>query len=181
MCEVLDAITIYERNNGGDEFADDKAFVLDLLRQHIDRLCSVQDKSGMWHQLLNEPTSYLETSATAIYTYCFAHSICEGWIDALAYGACTLLAWNAVSRQKSGMGQVENTCMGSGMGFDPAFYCYRPVHVLAAHGYGPVIWAGGEIICMLEQTHPKMNDSAIHFYPTEIKTSAQWFNEPRVR
>jgi len=26
------------------------------------------------------------------------------------------------------------------------FYMYRPVHVLAAHGYGPVFLAGAEMI-----------------------------------
>ena len=67
------------------------------------------------------------------------------------------------------------------MGFDRAFYCHRPVHVMAAHGYGPVIWAGGEIIRLLETTHPKMNDSAIHFYPTEQTAKEPIFSEKRER
>ena len=182
MCEVLDAMQLNHANLDNKDYAEyeeDHAFVLDLLRQHIAGLCSLQDKTGLWHQLLNEPSSYLETSATAIYAYCLAHAICEGWIDPLAYGAQTLLAWDAVSTQINQQGQVENTCVGSGMGFDAAFYCYRPVHPLAAHGYGPVIWAGGEIIRLLDTTHPKMNDSAIHFYPTDIKTSAAIFGENR--
>ncbi len=153
--------------------------VLELLRQHIEGLCRLQDKTGLWHQLVNDPSTYLETSATAIYTYCMAHAICEGWIDALAYGAQTLLAWNAVATKVNGKGQVEGTCVGSGMGFDPAFYAYRPVHVMAAHGYGPVVWAGGEVIRLLGQTHPKMNDSALHFYPTEQTTTEPIFSEKR--
>ena len=32
------------------------------------------------------------------------------------------------------------------MGFDPMFYAYRPASVLAAHGYGPVLLAGAEMI-----------------------------------
>lgn len=169
MCEVMDAINAYEKaaDNGlarKEDFTKDKEFVLDLLRQHIEGLCHLQDKTGMWHQLLNNTSSYLETSATAIYAYCLAHAICEGWISALTYGPQTLLAWNAVSTQVNSKGQVENTCVGTGMGFDPAFYCYRPVHVMAAHGYGPVIWAGGEIIRLLDTTKPKMHDSAVLFY-----------------
>lgn len=170
MCEVLDQLPA--------DF-DDREIVLDLFRKHVEGLCAVQDKTGFWHQLLNRPDSYLETSATAIYAYCMAHAICEGWIDAEAYGSQTLLAWNAVATKVNGKGQVEGTCVGSGMGFDPAFYCYRPVHVMAAHGYGPVVWAGGEIIRMLKQTHPKMNDSAIQFYPTEQKTDEPIFSEKR--
>lgn len=170
MCEVLDVLPA--DHPGRNE-------VLQLLRAHIKGICAVQDKTGFWHQLLNDKDTYLETSATAIYTYCIAHAICEGWVDALSYGAQALLAWNAVSTKVNAKGQVEGTCVGSGMGFDPAFYAYRPVHVMAAHGYGPVIWAGGEIIRMLQQTHPKMNDSAVQFYPNEQKTNEPIFSEQR--
>lgn len=170
LCEVLDVLPI--DYPGRDD-------VLDLLRQHIEGLCSVQDKTGFWHQLLDRSDTYLETSATAIYAYCIAHAICEGWIDSLSYGAQAILAWNATSSKVNDKGQVEGTCVGSGMGFDPAFYAYRPVHVMAAHGYGPVIWAGGEIIRLIKETHPKMNDSALHFYPTEQKTSEPIFSEQR--
>lgn len=172
MCEVLDAMQIAGYTAGREE-------ILELLRQHIAGLCAVQDKSGLWHQLLNDPSSFLETSASAIFTYCMAHAICEGWIDAIAYGAQTLLAWNAVSTQINKKGQIENTVVGSGMGFDRAFYCHRPVHVMAAHGYGPVIWAGGEIVRLLDKTHPKMNDAAVHFYPTPQSSKNAVFNEQR--
>ena len=73
-------------------------------------------------------------------------------------------------------GQVTGVCVGTGMAFDPAFYANRPTHVMAAHGYGPVIWAGAEMIRMLQQQHPKMNDSAVHFYPEAIDTEQPIFN-----
>ena len=172
LCEVLDAMQAAGYTTGREE-------LLDLLRQHVAGLCAVQDKSGLWRQLLNDPSSFLETSASAIFTYCLAHAICEGWIDPIAYGAQTLLGWQAVSAKISEQGQVLGTVVGSGMGFDRAFYCHRPVHPMAAHGYGPVIWAGGEIIRMLRQTHPKMNDSAVHFYPTEQRSRNAVFSEER--
>lgn len=172
MCEVLDAMQTADYTEGREE-------ILELLRQHIAGLCAVQDKSGLWHQLLNDPSSFLETSASAIFTYCLAHAICEGWIDPIAYGAQTLLAWNAVSTQINEKGQIENTVVGSGMGFDRAFYCHRPVHVMAAHGYGPVIWAGGEIVRLLDKTYPKMNDAAVHFYPTPQSSKNTVFSELR--
>lgn len=136
----------------------------------------MQGKDGYWHQLLDRPDSYEESSATAIFTYCIAHAINKGWIDALAYGPMVQLAWHAVEASVNGKGQVENTCVGTGMGFDPAFYMYRPVSVAAAHGYGPVIWAGAEMITLLKKQHPKMNDSAVQFYPTAIPTNEPIFN-----
>ena len=58
-------------------------------------------------------------------------------------------------------GQVEGTCVGTGMAFDPAFYYYRPVNVFAAHGYGPVLLAGAEIITLLKNYEFEMNDSSL--------------------
>ena len=55
-------------------------------------------------------------------------------------------------------GQVEGTCVGTGVGWDPMFYMYRPVHVLAAHGYGPVLLAGAEMI-ELRRGNPEHRDA----------------------
>jgi rhamnogalacturonyl hydrolase YesR len=151
--------------------------VMVLLKKHIKGLASLQSDDGRWRQLLDRNDSYLETSATAIYTYAIARAINRGWIDAKAYGPCALLAWNAVSKQVNDQGQVEGVCVGTGMGFDPAFYDYRPVNVFAAHGYGPVLLAGAEITALLQQKHPKMNDSAVQFYDKKIQTDSPIFEE----
>jgi len=58
------------------------------------------------------------------------------------------LGWNAVAREVNAQGQVENTCVGTGMGWDPMFYYFRPVSVFAAHGYGTVLLAGAEMIAL---------------------------------
>jgi rhamnogalacturonyl hydrolase YesR len=150
--ELLDALP---ENHPG------RAEVLEMLRRHAAGLAERQDKTGFWHQLLDRNDSYLETSATAIYAYCIARAINKGWLDAKAYGPMALLAWNAVSTKVSVNGQVEGTCVGTGMGFDPAFYYYRPVNNFAAHGYGPVLLAGAEMYRLL-QTHPfEINDSSV--------------------
>lgn len=70
---------------------------------------------------------------------------------------------------------MEGTCVGTGMAFDPAFYYYRPVNVYAAHGYGPVLWAGAEMIRLLNTRHPQMNDSAVQYYQEKQKTTAPIF------
>jgi rhamnogalacturonyl hydrolase YesR len=170
LCEVLDAMP-------EDTPAADRTEVLELLQQHVAGLAACQSERGFWHQLLDRPESYLETSATAIYTYCIAHAINRGWLDAQTYGPVALLGWNAVSTQINEQGGVEGTCVGTGMGFDAAYYCYRPVHVMAAHGYGPALWAGAETIRLIRTRHPKMNDSAVQFYLQEQQTSEPIFSE----
>lgn len=139
----------------------DRQFVIDQLKAHAKGLASFQSGMGFWHQLLDRTDSYLETSATAIYAYCIARAINKGWLDAKTYGPMCLLAWNAVSTKVNDKGQVEGTCVGTGMAFDPAFYYYRPVNVYAAHGYGPVLLAGSEIISLLKKYTFVLNDSAV--------------------
>jgi rhamnogalacturonyl hydrolase YesR len=149
--------------------------VLDLLRRHVRGLANYQSPEGFWHQLIDRNDSYLETSATAIYVYAIARAVNRGYIDAKVYGPMLCLAWNAVATKVNEKGQVEGTCVGTGMGFDPAFYYYRPVSPYAAHGYGPVLLAGAEMITLIKNSFPKMNDSAIMFYPYEIKTDRPIF------
>nr|WP_276901086.1 glycoside hydrolase family 88 protein [Pedobacter kyonggii] len=153
--ELLDALPV---NHPG------RPYILQMLKAHVKGLAALQDGTGFWHQLLDRNDSYSETSATAIYSYCIARAVNKGWLDAKAYGPMALLAWNAVSTKINANGQVEGTCVGTGMGFDPAFYYYRPVNVFAAHSYGPVLLAGAETYRLL-QKHPfVINDSSVQMY-----------------
>lgn len=167
MCEVLDVLPVSHPKYGE---------ILNLLKAHAAGLARLQQHDGFWHQLLDRNDTYLESSATAIYTYCLAHGVNQGWLDAKAYGPVAQLGWHAVASSVNAKGQVENVCVGTGMAFDPAFYAYRPTHVMAAHGYGPVLWAGAEMINLLKRQHPKSNDSAVMFYDEEVPTNASIFN-----
>ena len=135
--------------------------VLDQFNALAKGLVTYQSGQGFWHQLLDRTDSYLETSATAIYAYCLARGINKGWLDGLAYAPAALLAWNAVATKVNDKGQVEGTCVGTGMAFDPAFYYYRPTNVFAAHGYGPALLAGAEVINLLNKFSFEINDSSL--------------------
>jgi rhamnogalacturonyl hydrolase YesR len=125
-----------------------RAAVLEQYRAHVRGIAACQRGDGLWSQLLDRNDSYPETSASAIFVYCLARGINRGWLDPLAYGPVASLGWNAVAKKVNDQGQVEGTCVGTGMGFDPAFYYYRPASALAAHGYGPVLLAGAEMIAL---------------------------------
>ncbi len=135
--------------------------ILALFKAHAKGLASYQSGVGLWHQLLDRQDSYLETSATAIYTFSYARGINRGWLDAKAYAPMTLLAWNAVTTKVNAKGQVEGTCVGTGMAFDPAFYYFRPTSPFAAHGYGPVLLAGAEVYSLLKNKKFEINDSSV--------------------
>ena len=135
--------------------------VVAQLRAHEKGLAAYQDGTGFWHQLLDRSDTYLETSATAIYAYSIARAVNRGYVDASAYAPMVMLAWNAVAGKVDAQGMVQGTCVGTGMGFDPAFYTYRPVNPYAAHGYGPVLLAGAEVITMLKARRFEINDSSL--------------------
>lgn len=145
-----------------------RAAVLAQYRAHVAGLAATQGRTGLWHQLLDRNDSYLETSASAMFVYSIARGINRGWLDPLAYGPMVSLGWNAVARQVNAQGQVENTCVGTGMAFDPMFYYYRPVSVFAAHGYGPVLLAGAEVLTLRQGrgAAANINDSSVQFAPS---------------
>lgn len=142
----------------------DRPAIQRQLELHAKSLAGLQGKNGFWHQLLDRNDSYEETSATAIYTYCLAHAVRMGWLEAITYGPVAQLGWHALSTKINEQGRVEGTCVGTGMAFDPAFYYHRPTSAAAAHGYGPALWAATEMLALSRQWHARTNDSGLHFY-----------------
>ena len=174
VAELLDA---REKMNGGS-LKDDAIFsqLLKNLKEHLTGLMPLQGIDGCWHELLDHPDTYLETSCTAIYCYCLAHAMNKGWIEIEPYVGQTLLAWNYINEHVNEKGQVKGTCVGTGLAFDPAFYAYRPVNNYAAHGYGPVIWAAAEIYELIDKNCIRTNDSAVHYYPVAPKSNEPIFS-----
>lgn len=156
MTELLDVLP---ENHPG------RAAVLAQYRAHVAGLAALQDSSGLWHQLLDRPNTYLETSASAMFVYAMARGINRGWLDGKAYGPVVSVGWNAIAKRVNAAGEVEGTCVGTGLAFDPMYYSCRPTHVLAAHGYGPVLLAGAEMIRFREGRGAKaiLNDGGLRF------------------
>jgi unsaturated rhamnogalacturonyl hydrolase len=140
MCELLDALPAGHPG---------RPAVLALLRAQIRGVGDLQSGAGLWHQLLDRPDSYLETSASAMFTYCIAHAIDQGWISPV-YGSLAEAGWNAVAGQVEPSGAVAGTCVGTNFALDLPYYYYRPTSTAAAHGYGPTLLAGAELIRLLQ-------------------------------
>jgi len=139
MSELLDVLPA--NYPGRDE-------VLHQLRAQIQGVGPLQSGQGLWHQLLDRPDSYLETSASAMFVYSIAHAVDQGWISPV-YGSLAQAGWNGLVGKVNAQGQVEGTCTGSNFALDLPYYYYRPTSPLAAHGYGPVLLAGAEMLRLL--------------------------------
>lgn len=134
--------------------------VLELYKSYCYGLAQLQSGTGFWHQLLDRNDSFLETSATAMFTYALAHGINQGWLDARVYGPIALLGWNAVSTKVNKQGQVEGTSAGTSMAFDAMFYYQRPVGT-GPHGYGSVLLAGSAMYSLLNKYSFEKNGPVI--------------------
>lgn len=154
MAELLDVLP---------ESHPSRAKILALFKEHATGLLAHQGHAGLWHQLLDRRESYEETSASAMYVFAIARGINRGWLDARAFGPAIAIGWNAVAGKVNAKGQVENVCVGTGVGWEPMFYMYRPTHLLAAHGYGPVLLAGAEMIELLKRPDIGIHDGGMHF------------------
>jgi rhamnogalacturonyl hydrolase YesR len=140
-----------------------RAQILALFKEHAAGLTANQGHAGLWHQLLDRRESYEETSASAMYVFALARGINRGWLDAKAFGPAVAIGWNAVAGKVNAKGQVENVCVGTGVGWEPMFYMYRPTHLLAAHGFGPVLLAGAEMIELRKRPDIGIHDGGMHF------------------
>ncbi len=118
--------------------------VLALFRQHMSGLAQVQDKSGMWHQVLDHPESYAETSCTAMFVLAMARGVRHGWLEP-AYADRAKRGWRAIEKKIDADGTVHGICRGTGMGFDLEFYFRRPTFDHDPRGLGAVISAGIEM------------------------------------
>ena len=140
--------------------------ILNIFKAHAAGLRRVQAPSGLWHQLLDRPDSYEETSASAMYVFALTRAINKGWISRPTWAPIVLRGWNGLKTKVNSTGQVEGTCIATSLGWDDTYYLNRPTDVNAAHGYGPIFLAGSEIIYLLK-THPEVGTTVatVQFEP----------------
>lgn len=116
-----------------------------LLLRQIKGFSRYQDSSGMWHQVLDRPDSYLESSVTAMFTYTVAHAVNKGWIDK-SYITIAQNGWEGLSRKVTPDGELQDVCIGTNIAEDIRFYYTRPRETNDIHGLGPFLLAGTEIV-----------------------------------
>ena len=93
--------------------------------RHIEALRRHQDSSGMWRQVIDEPRSYLEHSATSMIGCAIARGVRLGWLPE-EWKDTAGRAWEAVSQRTGSDGRLERVCVGTGPQPDLQAYLDRP-------------------------------------------------------
>lgn len=128
--------------------ADDPRWcsVLALYQQFMQGILACQDDCGMWHQVLNRPESYLETSCTAMFVLSLSRGIQHGWIDAARCLPAAEKGWEALMKYAvDEVGDVYGVCLGSGCAKDATYYFDLPTKKNDDHGTGIILMAAVEL------------------------------------
>ena len=104
-----------------------------------------QRPNGLWGQLVNDPESYDETSATAMFAYAFAEGAKAGVLNG-EYKAAVEKAYAALIARLDEYGNLPDVCVGTGWKNDRHHYLTRPRCIGDPHGQAPLLWLCGALM-----------------------------------
>ncbi|WDE97293.1 glycoside hydrolase family 88 protein [Lentisphaera profundi] len=108
-------------------------------------LMARQNKDGLWHQVLNRPESYTETSCSGMFTYSLLLGSNKGWLPSSARTA-GIKGWNGLQTKLTDKNQLKDVCVGTDMSEKVQYFFTRPRVTHDQHGIGPFLLAAAEII-----------------------------------
>ena len=119
--------------------------VLEIFRRHAEGLLAVQSSDGRWHQVLDNPDTYLETSCTAMFTRAFAEGVARGWIPEEGFREGAERGWEAVARQVRPDGKVEGIVRGTPIFYSDQEYEDHGTRLNDPRGLGAVLYAASSM------------------------------------
>ncbi len=122
--------------------------LLDIYRRQMETLVKYQDKSGPWHQLIDYPDSWLETSGTGMFVFALTTGVNEGWLPEKPYLESARRGWLALANLVDEKGRLREVCVGTSRRKTPEGYLIRPRKAGDPHGQGPLLWAAAAMIEM---------------------------------
>ena len=119
----------------------------------MESLLKHQDANGMWHQIIDDPASWPESSASGMFTFAFVTGVKEGWLDAKTYGPAARKAWLTLTTYLNENGDIREVCEGTNThnptrdGADGRkYYDERKRNVGDMHGQAPLLWSATALL-----------------------------------
>jgi unsaturated rhamnogalacturonyl hydrolase len=123
-----------------------RAHILAGYRKMMAALLATQDQDGLWHQLIDKPGSWPETSGSAMFAFAFVTGVKHGWLDEKTYGPAARRAWLALVKELDANGNLREVCVGTNKGDSEKFYNDRPRAVGDLHGQAPMLWTASALL-----------------------------------
>jgi len=112
-------------------------------RKMMRALLAYQRADGLWGQLADDPTSWGETSGSAMFAYAIAAGIRYGWLDRATYAPALRRAWIALCNRLDAHGNLADVCIGTNKKNDRQHYLDRARINGDPHGQAPMLWTAG--------------------------------------
>jgi rhamnogalacturonyl hydrolase YesR len=104
-----------------------------------------QASSGLWHQLLDDPASFEETSGTGMFTYAMIVGVKRGWLGA-DYAETARRGWLALCAKIDAKSNLTEICVGTNQSQDKQYYLDRPRQTGDLHGQAPLLWCAWALL-----------------------------------
>lgn len=98
-----------------------RKLLIETLEAQVRALKTYQSESGLWHTLLDDPSSYVESSATAGFAYGILKAVHKRYLPQ-EYKEVAYCAIQGLLEQIDEKGEVQNVSIGTGMGDSLDFY-----------------------------------------------------------
>jgi rhamnogalacturonyl hydrolase YesR len=123
-----------------------RARIMEGYLKMMKALLPYQGKDGVWHQLLDHPESYSETSCTGMFTFAMITGVKHGWLDKKAYGKAARKGWLGLVSNIEPNGDIRNVCQGTGKKNDLQYYLDRQRFTGDLHGQAPILWCASAFL-----------------------------------
>ena len=120
--------------------------VLGGYRRMMSALLKYQREDGLWGQLVNEPSSWAETSGSAMFTFAFVEGVRNGWLEPETYGPAARKAYLALVGKLDEYANLKDVCIGTGKRNDHQYYLDRPREAGDPHGQAALSWICGALM-----------------------------------
>jgi len=124
----------------------DRPRILRGYRTMMASLLGYQDADGMWHQLIDKPDSWPETSCSGMFTFALITGVKSGWLDSGIYAPAARKGWLAVIKYLNENGDIREVCEGTPKKNDLEFYLDRKRNIGDMHGQAPVLWSAAALL-----------------------------------
>jgi len=105
-----------------------------------------QAEDGMWHQLIDDPTSWAETSCTGMFTFAFITGVKNGWLDKKTYAPAARKAWLKLITYINENNDITEVCEGTNKKNERQYYLDRKRNIGDLHGQAPVLWCATALL-----------------------------------
>ncbi len=126
--------------------------ILEIFQNFATGILNCRDKNEkIWHQVINNHNSYVETSGSAMFIAGLARGVKYGWIPE-SIKEDVIDAWEGLTEKCiDSEGNVYGVCMGSGCNMEEKYYTELGTIVNDDHGVGIVLTAGVAVMDMLDE------------------------------